>query len=231
MEVIEDFIPVSNSNRPQTALVPTHITVHETSNTSVGANAEVHASYVKGSEAEERQISWHYTVDDTKTIQHLPTNEIGWHAGPEGNSHSVGIELCVNQDGNFQQTRQRAIALIQHLLEQLSVSNDHVVTHYFWTTKTCPANLLNNWDAFLEEITDDSNDHGDGPSPVGNQLRVIVDSLWVYDAPDWDARYTTVSRDEVFTVAEVLTVNGTTMYQLQSGLYITGNLKFVELIT
>ena len=26
-------------------------------------------------------ISWHFTIDETECIQHLPLNEVAWHAG------------------------------------------------------------------------------------------------------------------------------------------------------
>lgn len=60
-------------------------------------------------------------------------------------------------------------------------------------------------------------------------LRVKADKLWVYDKPDWDAKTFQVSKGEAFTVARELKVNGSKMYQLISGLYITANTQFVEL--
>ncbi|SDC49420.1 N-acetylmuramoyl-L-alanine amidase [Terribacillus halophilus] len=61
-------------------------------------------------------------------------------------------------------------------------------------------------------------------------IRVKVASLYYYDAPDWNARAGTVSQGEVFTVVETLTVNGSTMYRLKSGNYITANPQYVEII-
>ena len=61
-----------------------------------------------------------------------------------------------------------------------------------------------------------------------NLLRVKADKLWVYDKPDWNARTFQVSKGEAFTVARELTVNGSKMYQLVSGLYITASTQFVE---
>ncbi|MFP7493248.1 N-acetylmuramoyl-L-alanine amidase [Terribacillus saccharophilus] len=61
-------------------------------------------------------------------------------------------------------------------------------------------------------------------------IRVKAASLYYYDAPDWNARAGTVSQGEVFTVTETLTVNGSTMYKLKSGYYITANPQYVEKI-
>ncbi|UOE96084.1 N-acetylmuramoyl-L-alanine amidase [Alkalihalobacillus sp. LMS39] len=60
-------------------------------------------------------------------------------------------------------------------------------------------------------------------------VRVKANELWVYNKPDWNARYFTVKKDEAFTVMKELMVNDHKMYQLKSGLFITANTKYVEL--
>jgi hypothetical protein len=93
LNIVQDYVPVGNSNRPGTRLSPSSITIHNTDNSSPGANAAAHARYMKGPDAQKRQVSWHFTVDDKFVYQSLPTNEIGWHSGThEGNSSSIGIE-------------------------------------------------------------------------------------------------------------------------------------------
>lgn len=62
-------------------------------------------------------------------------------------------------------------------------------------------------------------------------VEVLVPSLWVYNEPDWNAKYKTVSKGEVFTIVNTLTVDGSTMHQLKSGLYITGNSSYVRVYT
>lgn len=62
-------------------------------------------------------------------------------------------------------------------------------------------------------------------------IEVLASSLWVYDRPDWNAKYKTVSKGEVFTITDTLTVDGSIMYQLKSGLYITGNPNYVRVFT
>ncbi|MBG9783599.1 N-acetylmuramoyl-L-alanine amidase [Shouchella lehensis] len=64
---------------------------------------------------------------------------------------------------------------------------------------------------------------------IGSELlRVKAEKLWVYNKPDWNARTFQVSKGEAFTVKRVLIVNGSKMYELKSGLYITANTQFVE---
>jgi N-acetyl-anhydromuramyl-L-alanine amidase AmpD len=99
LNIVQDFIPAGNSNRPGRKLTPTAITIHNTDNDSVGANEAAHAKYQKGADARKREVSWHFTVDDKSVYQSLPTNEIGWHAGSSaGNASSIGIEICMNAD-------------------------------------------------------------------------------------------------------------------------------------
>ena len=63
-----------------------------------------------------------FQVDDDSIYQSLPTNEVGWHAGDgngSGNMKSIGIEICVNSDGNFKRAVENAAWLTKHLMEVL----------------------------------------------------------------------------------------------------------------
>ncbi|MFC1284718.1 hypothetical protein [Bacillus paralicheniformis] len=42
--------------------------------------------------------------------------------------------------------------------------------------------------------------------------------LWVYNKPDWGAKYQKVKTGEAFTIDKTLTFNGSKMYKLKSGL-------------
>jgi len=146
-----DLIPISNNNRPGTWLSGTrYITVHNTANSSPGANARAHANYVKNPTTD---VSWHYTVDDREIYQHLPLNEVGWHAGTSaGNSQSIGIEICENSDGDFSAAVRNAQWLIAKLMQDLSVPIGRVVTHQYWSGKNCPHLLLGSWASFIAGI-------------------------------------------------------------------------------
>ncbi|MMZ67840.1 hypothetical protein D1872_304670 [compost metagenome] len=61
-------------------------------------------------------------------------------------------------------------------------------------------------------------------------IRVKAASLWYYDRPDWNAKKATVKAGEVFTVVETIVVNGSKMYKLKSGNYMTANPQYVEII-
>lgn len=101
----------------------------------------MHGRYVKGADARARSVSWHYSVDSREIRQHLPDTERGWHAG-SGNVNSIGIELCVNSDGNWAQTKRRGQQLIAYLMKKWGITLANVETHRAQTGKNCPANLL-----------------------------------------------------------------------------------------
>lgn len=151
------LLSTSNANYSGLPMTPTHITVHETANTSKGANAEMHARYLENG-AGGRTVSWHYTVDDIETIQHLLTNIVGWHCGDgyngKGNRHSIGIEICVNEDGDFEQAKRNAQELIRHLMNEHNIPLSNVVPHKHWSGKDCPRNLLDGWSAFKDDLKD-----------------------------------------------------------------------------
>lgn len=76
--ITESIIPVGNS-RPGTLLNSVEfIVVHDTGNNAAGATAGMHDSYLRNNDP---GVSWHYTVDQNGAFQHLPLNEVGYHAG------------------------------------------------------------------------------------------------------------------------------------------------------
>ncbi|EKU93351.1 N-acetylmuramoyl-L-alanine amidase CwlH precursor [Alloiococcus otitis] len=122
-----------------------YITIHETANTSNGANAAMHAKLQRN--GNNRSASWHYQVDDKEAVQSLLDTTSGMHAGDGGNGtgnlHSIGVETCVNADGNFEKTIQNLVELVQELQKRHNIPNDKVVQHNHWSGKDCPRFLRN----------------------------------------------------------------------------------------
>ncbi|MZP28677.1 hypothetical protein GTO91_02950 [Heliobacterium undosum] len=171
--IIQDLVPVGAKNRPGNALTPKFITVHNTGNSTKGANAAGHAAFIKSPGA--GSTSWHFTVDDLQIIQHIPTNENAWHAGDglngPGNRTSIGVEICENSDGNLAQAETNAIDLIIDLMKEHAIPLSNVVPHKHWTGKLCPHLILPRWDAFIASIA------------KRQQERIQAEKLAV--VPDW----------------------------------------------
>ena len=133
-----------------------YITIHDTGNTSRGANALNHAKYIDSGSS----VTWHYTVDDSHVVQHFQDSVQCWHAGDgkgKGNTESIGIEICINSDGNFSKAIDNAVDLVVHLMKKHSIPINKVVQHNYWSGKNCPNSLRNNkygitWGQFLAKI-------------------------------------------------------------------------------
>jgi hypothetical protein len=163
LRLVQDFIPPGNSNRPGTKLAPRFITIHNTDNTGPGANAAAHAKYQKGADARQRQVSWHFTVDDRYVYQSLPTNEVGWHAGThQGNTSSIGIEICMHPEMDVPAGYRRAALLVAVMARRLNVNVPAgVVQHQHWSGKDCPRVLRHKaggWEDFLKDASDFARD-------------------------------------------------------------------------
>ena len=132
-----------------------YITIHETGNINKGAGALNHAKYINnGSSA-----TWHYTVDDKQIIQHYEDSVQCWHCGDgrgDGNTNSIGIEMCVNSDGDFNKTIENTIELVKHLMNKHNIPIGNVVQHNKWNGKNCPANIRSGkpitWNTFINKI-------------------------------------------------------------------------------
>ncbi|MGE5484696.1 MAG: N-acetylmuramoyl-L-alanine amidase [Ignavibacteriales bacterium] len=154
-EVLRDFIPSGRHNRPGRRMIPQWITIHDTANPSPRADALAHARYLKGAAADV-PASWHFTVDDVRVIQHLPVDEVAYHAGDgakgPGNTTSIGIEICENSGGDRPRAELNACRLIADLLRQCGLGTDRVVPHKKWSGKNCPHLILHRWDEYMHLI-------------------------------------------------------------------------------
>lgn len=153
------IIQKSPQRRPGIKMSPEYITIHNTGNRDFGATAAMHRNLL--SYTTNTDTSWHYTVDDKEVYQHLPLNEIGYHAGDNGgrgNYQSIGIEICENMDGNYQKSEENGWKLAARLLYEYDLDISRLVTHNYWSGKDCPHNLLNNdygsigWDKFKNNV-------------------------------------------------------------------------------
>lgn len=131
------------------------VVMHWTANTGRGANALANRNYFNlGS----RPASAHYVVDDHSIVQCLPETEVGYHVGakrylPAGralmdgdilgpNFYTLGIEMCVNSDGDWNKTLENSIQLAATLLHRHGLTDRHLLRHYDITGKDCPRMMI-----------------------------------------------------------------------------------------
>lgn len=195
VNIIKDILPETNRNRPQTIIEPKYITIHETGNRKVGANAKNHSAYLKSASAEALPVSWHFTVDDKEIYQHLPLNENGWHAGDGGkgigNMQSIGIEICVNGGGDFEKAKANAQFLVGYLLRKLKLPIESVVQHNKWTGKNCPETIRRTpggWTSFINGI-----DVGESEENMDNRNEP---NDWAKESVEWAVKNKIMFGDE-----------------------------------
>ncbi|QTN34047.1 N-acetylmuramoyl-L-alanine amidase [Akkermansiaceae bacterium] len=170
-----DLVPKGTHGRKVVRpMTPRYITIHSTQNFT--ADAEKHSLALKRGalRAPKRRggnrigyLIWHFTVDQGRAIQHLPTSEQGEHAdfdGP-GNRYSIGIEMCEERGSSIAATVERTAKLTAVLMKKHGIPVSRVVPHYHWPrrgakppNKDCPHFLLDNgrpgrkWRVFQEKV-------------------------------------------------------------------------------
>jgi len=148
-----ELIEEDTNARPGTKRKIKYIVVHETDNFIAGTGAKNHAAFLSNNN--EEATSWHYTVDDTEIYHHIPDNEIANHAGERtGNLYGIGIELCVNEDGNFEKTFDNAAKLVAYLIKEYGLTIDAIKTHHDFSGKDCPHSILEDdrMDEFVKKV-------------------------------------------------------------------------------
>ncbi len=142
------------------------IVIHWTANESVGANAVNNRRYFNTAD---RYASAHYLVDDHSIIQCIPDNEVAYHVGGRyykptayeimendltPNYFLIGVEMCVNKDGNWSKTYKHSVELVQHLLNKYNFTIKDLYRHYDITGKYCPLMMIDEkpWQDFKDAV-------------------------------------------------------------------------------
>lgn len=161
-------------NRTTRTEKPRYIVIHTTGNPRRGADARAHFDYWNGKNVGQ---SADFVVDDKEALQINDYNKYyTWHCGDgKGkyditNSNSIGIEICVNADGDFEKALDNAAELIGKLKAETGITE--VVRHYDASRKLCPAELSkdnwNEWYKFLDRVN----------HPRVQELTSINDIVW-----------------------------------------------------
>src|SRR5690625_1502899 len=138
-------------------MTPKYITIHNTAN---NASAENEIAYMIRNN---KQISYHFAVDDKEVVQGLPLDRNGWHCGDgkngTGNRQSIGVEICYSLSGGekYKKAEQNAIKFVAQLLHERGWGIDRVKKHQDWNGKYCPHRILSEgrWNSFIKAIEEE----------------------------------------------------------------------------
>lgn len=136
-----------------------YISIHDTGNKRRGADANAHFNFFNGGD---RQSSAHYFVDDKQILRIIKDEHKSWHCGDgKGkyeirNENSIGIEMCINSDGDFNKTYSNTLKLTKYLMKKYNIPLENVVRHYDASRKLCPnvfkENNWEKWNKFKEHL-------------------------------------------------------------------------------
>ena len=154
MKIREIAMPVNKcSLKCPYPMKPTRIVVHNTANDASAANE------IKYMQSNNKQVSFHYAVDDKEVVQGIPTDRNAWHAGDggsgKGNREGIAIEICYSKSGGsrFIAAENNAAELVAYLLTKYGWGIDRVTKHQDYSGKYCPHRTLDlGWDRFLAMV-------------------------------------------------------------------------------
>jgi len=155
---------------PQIPLIKLkYIVIHYTANYKKGANAVANRNYFNTVKTGDN-VSSHYIVDDKQIIQCLKDLHVGYHVGAkqyttfgqnmrEGtmnspNKYTLGVEMCVNSDCDFDKMYQNTVDLVVYLLKKYNLTVDNLCRHFDITGKQCPLFMIENkdWNKFKDMV-------------------------------------------------------------------------------
>lgn len=182
---------------------PKYIVIHDTDNRSFGAGAIANRNYFANHP--NANASAHFIVDDKNIVQALEETWKGWHIGdrysgvtpnrPEANNgNTIGIEIAVNPDSNFDVAMKNSIELVKHLMFKYNIPAENVITHNDATGKICPRMMLKDrpslWPTFKSAIkSGDTNTNNPSNNIGSGSLGAIKDV---------DATVSTNYREDVY---------------------------------
>lgn len=167
-----------------------YIVVHDTDNKSVGANAAMHTNYYQNNK---RGASAHYTVDEGAIINNVRDEHSAQHVGDgKGkygitNSNSIGVEMCVNADGDYDKAFKNTQALVKHLMEKYNIPIERVVKHQDASGKMCPKTMIEKglWDTFKAGLVDNYDLSSDVDKDLETSTFTLNESVDLLKEASW----------------------------------------------
>src|SRR5699024_4037532 len=99
-----------------------------------------------------------YKGDNKHVVQSFSDKSQCWHAGNATyNRNSIGIEICVNSDGNYKKAVDNAAELVKSLMKKYNIPIGNVIQHNKASDKDCPHFIRAgskgvNWSQFISKI-------------------------------------------------------------------------------
>ena len=172
-------------------MTPTRLVIHNTAN---DASAKNEIAYMKNNN---KEVSFHFAVDDTEAVQGIELDRNAWHAGDgsgRGNREGIAIEICYSKSGGKRWLKavENAAELAAKLLKDYGWGTDRVTKHEDYSAKHCPHRILDEygWNNFLKLIESKMSGSGADTAPTPEKISVIyqvwedVGNRWLPEVTD-----------------------------------------------
>ena len=154
MNIVKNLVNTSKYNiKCPYEMTAEFIVVHNTAN---DASARNEIAYMISNN---REVSFHYAIDNIEIVQGIPENRNAWHAGDggsgNGNRKGLAIEICYSKSGGekFIAAEKLAAKFIASKLKEKGWGIDKVKKHQDFNKKNCPHRTLDmGWERFLKMI-------------------------------------------------------------------------------
>lgn len=166
MKINREYVSAKNTYSRKNA--KKYIVIHETDNYKKTADALRHA---KAQFNGNLSTSVHFYCGSDGIYQTAELNKCVWAVGKKyttnpnvkdaTNYNTINIEICVNEDGDYNVARANAIELVKCLMVEANIPADRVIRHYDACGKHCPRKMMDDatlWDNFKNAIVDKKED-------------------------------------------------------------------------
>lgn len=87
------------------------------------------------------------------------------------NRESIGVEICVNEDGDYGRAVRNGISVVKYLMNRFGIKDVYVINHHDASGKWCPTEILNGkdgmtWTWFKKQLSGDAK-----PAVVGSTVK------------------------------------------------------------
>ena len=160
-----------NYFRDQRKLSPKYVTIHNTGAINQAKGTTMAEQYSRATYPNDNMgtVRPHYYVDEVEAWQLIEHDRVAWHAGEQGNTQSIGIEI-IGAKAEDNGARLAAIILIEEGLTTAALR-----THNYWmglpnkivsgAPKNCPYYILPHWDKFVAKVANYVKEFSGKPEP------------------------------------------------------------------
>ena len=166
-------------------MTPTRVVVHNTAN---DASAYNEICYMHRND---KEVSFHYAVDDLGAVQGISCERNAWHAGDGGggigNRQGIAVEICYSKSGGvrFRRSVCNGAALVYELMKKYGWGIDRVTAHRDYSGKHCPHRILDEYgfSAFRSLVLAQGITEAEAAAGRLGELGVIDAGYWVKRLP------------------------------------------------